>query len=725
MTVFVVVPVCAIFFILKKEADARDYLTICLFAIIELLLIVLFANGRGGSGVFMLVSAALGVVLLLMLYRKINWGILVALGVCSSVMVSFSTYFYMLPVGIAALIVLGYLSNRHGWKLQWKTGMAIILVGFIGFSVHFYVPIRSSLNPRIDENNPSRDYNTFVNFLDRRQYGQRSMIDRMFERRGAWSNQLGRHPHMGFWSYFEEQYSEGSASFAPFLFLGLIGMIVAIKKRQEIGMPFFTLFLLCTLGLILYMNFADGTKYSFETGDAYLEVRNRDYFFTPGFVFFGIAMGMGVSALMQFAKDRFGGSEISRQRVYVYASSVLVLLPAITLGNNYRINDRSDNILPYVYAKNLLDSCEQDAILFTSGDNDTFPVWCLQEVYGYRKDIRVVNLSLLNTDWYVEQMKNRYDVPISLTEEQILWHDVELSDGTVTRQPLKPFNDRPRGRVTYMQAYRWGDQVVRVQDMMVDEIVIENKWRYPIYSSAPPYSDSPLKLRDFAVHQGEVYRLDRDPVPGLVDVEKGYDLYMNVYSFDGMQNSDIFREENATGVFVGLGISAERVFNGLMAKADTARAIELEEHIIASYPEYTQTYLNLSNIYRSRGDSTRALEIVWQVHDTLTAFLETNKHNLFYQQDLGVIKTNLGSMIGDQSMMDEGLGLLWKAFEGNKNSSYAFRKLALELSTQGRLTDLQRAARMFSEYKVNMRDPLLQRLLGLSAPSSIPPAPGF
>src|SRR5690606_23371950 len=113
------------------------------------------------------------------------------------------------------------------------------------------------------------------------------------------------------------------------------------------------------------------------------------------------------------------GSGPSMQRTAVYASTVLMLLPTISLAHNYHANDRSNNFIPYLYSKNILDTCEKDAILFTSGDNDTFPLWCLQEVYDYRKDIRVVNLSLLNTDWYVWQMKEQYNVPIALTKEQI------------------------------------------------------------------------------------------------------------------------------------------------------------------------------------------------------------------------------------------------------------------------------------------------------------------
>ncbi len=476
MTVFLVVPICALFFILRKEAGPRDWAVLCGFIILELLLIILFSNGRGGPTIFYLISFLAGAGMLVLLYRKINWAIVIAIGSLSIVMLSFTQYMFVTPVAFGLLIVLALLSEKYGWKLQWKTGLAIVLIAFVGISVHLFIPIRSSLNPRIDENNPSRNVSTFFNYLDRKQYGQTSMVDRMFHRRGTWSNQLGRHAHMGFWSYFEEQYSPGGWLFVfPFFALGLIGLITAIKKRLQVGLPFLTLLLVCSVGLALYMNFADGTKYNPRTTDAYLEVRNRDYFFTPAFVFFGIAMGLGVAAVMKYTKEKLASSGPGSQKAAVVASSVLVLLPGISLAHNYHACDRSKNYIPYNYAANILDTCEPNAILFTSGDNDTFPVWCLQEVYNYRRDVRVVNLSLLNTDWYVEQMKNRYDVPISLTDEQILWYDYDAGKGRVMRHPQKRFHDRPRKRMTYLEASKLDGRIRKVAEMMMDEIVLENK----------------------------------------------------------------------------------------------------------------------------------------------------------------------------------------------------------------------------------------------------------
>ena len=711
---FLVYPICAIFFLLNEKAERKDYLAVCLFAVVELLLVMAFADGRGGPTVFKFVSLALGGVLVVMLYRKIRWEVLIAIAAVCSVMISFDLFRWCMVGAPVVIIALGLLTRNAKLTFQWKQAVAIIVIAFLGASVNFFVPIRSGHNPRIDENNTSRgwptDWSTFINFLDRKQYGAESMVDRMFKRRGAWENQFGRHPNMGFYSYFEEQYGPGGTAFLPFLTLGLIGLVVAIRKRLEIGMPFLILILLASVGLILYMNFADGTKYDFATGDAYLEVRNRDYFFTPAYVFFGLAIGMGIAAVMKFIKDRLGRSNPGLQRPVVMASALLVFLPAIALSNNYHENDRSKNFLPLVYAQNLLDSCSPNALLFTGGDNDTFPVWCLQEAYNYRKDIRVVNLSLLNTDWYVYQMKHLYDVPISLEDDQILWNPHEVIGGVQAYRPDRQFVDKPRKRRTFLHPQFSGS---RTQDLMVDEIVLENRWRDPIFFSAPPYDGSPLNLRQHAVAVGEVYELRKEAEPPLIDVEKSYDLYMHVYSFEGMQNSEVFRDDNATGVFAGLAMSSLRVYDELETRGSIDSGVALMDTILYRCPEFWQGYVTLADLALSKQDTAKALALYQTMNDTLTAFLATNPLNQYYMQDLGLAKVKLGQLRADPGLVDRGVNYVLDGFDIDRSSGLAFRKAVQVLYELKRQADMVRIAREYTEYKNNLTDQYAKMILNM------------
>lgn len=714
MTVFLVVPVCAMFFILNNKADSRDYLMICAFGVVELLLVFVFANGRGGPGLFKFVSVVLALVLFFTLRRKIRWGVLIAIAGTCSIMLTYSVYFIAVPSAMVAVVLLGQVGKRFGLQIQWKTPLVILLVGFIGFSVHFFAPIRSQLNPHLDMNNTSRSWTTFINFLDRRQYGRESMVDRMFQRRGEWSNQLGRHPNMGFWSSFERQYGgPGGWAFLPFFALGLLGAYVAIRKRLEYGLPLLVLLLVTSIGLVLYMNFADGTKYNFNTGDAYLEVRDRDYFFTPAFVFFGVVMGVGISAIMQTLRERLAGSGL--QKPLTYAAGLLVFLPAIALSGNYFQCDRSNNYLPIQYGKNILDTCEPNALLFTGGDNDTYPVWCLQEAYGYRTDVSVVNLSLLNTDWYIEQMKNRFGVPMSLTDEQILWYPYEIPGVGWTDRPHQPFADRPRQRMTYLHPEFSG---IATQDIMVDDIVIENKWQRPIYFVAPPYADSPLRLRDHATVCGQMYRLDREPPPGLIDIDRSYDLYMNTYKFDGFESPRVYRNEYATSAYTGLAMGALRLFDVLQRQQDTLRAEALMTHLITVMPEFWQGYIALADIHMASGDTASARDLYRVMHDTLTAFYRSDPTSQSYTQDLGAAKLEIGMLDNDVAMVEQGLSLIRKGFDMDRSSPLAYLKALTGFQMADRTGDIVQLTREHAAYGKNRLDSRVQAILGIPAPQT-------
>jgi len=133
-------------------------------------------------------------------------------------------------------------------------------------------------------------------------------------------------------------------------------------------------------------------------------------------------------------------------------------------------------------------------------------------------------------------------------------------------------------------------------------------------------------------------------------------------------------------------------------------ATEVLEFIIKKYPEFFQSYPLLADIYRQRGDSAKAQDLLLQLEKTMTTLYQRNPGNQFYMQDLGLAKHNLGKA-------DEALELLWKGFEINPSNGYAYRKLIQYLFEVRRMTDIIRATRMFADYKRNLSDPLVQEIL--------------
>jgi len=464
------------------------------------------------------------------------------------------------------------------------------------------------------------------------------------------------------------------------------------------------------------MNFADGTKYDPVTGDAYQEVRNRDYFFTPAFMYFGLALGLGAAALMETLRAKLSELKwVKYQKPAMAASMILILVPGLALADNYFPNDRSRNYYPYDYAYNLLQNCRKDAILFTSGDNDTFPLWCVQEVYNLRKDVRVVNLSLFNTDWYVYQMKHLYNVPISLNDNQIIWQTYSM-DGREIQRPKETFYDRPRKRRTYLVPMPFENRIIKLQDMMVDEVVLNNEWKVPIYFTSDPYAESPLKLRDHAVADGLLYRLDKNPPERKIDLEDGYHLFTQVFKYTGLNDPTIFRDDNASGVEMSLGFNALRIADEFQRTGRQPEAEKFLQFIIDKYPEFFQTYVTLSQMYKKDGDTAKADTVLAEMENTLADLHRRNPSNPFYTQDLGLAKYYRGNT-------DEALKLLWASFDANPNSGYGYRKLMQVLLDTRRTADMYRATEMYAHYKINRSDPLVQQILRESSNTVETPQP--
>ena len=441
-----------------------------------------------------------------------------------------------------------------------KLSLAFAFFALVGYSTHLYIPIRSELNIRDEQGNlqlsnlfNAKNWDAFNAFIERKQYGSESMISRAFYRRSRLAHQVLSFPSMSYGGYQMAQYlptKVGGVNYANgvytfdasenepverlgmtfptqmtfmgdnipmqlFFFLLFNGLIVATcvyvyKRNKHVGIFISTLYVLCSLGLLFYINFADGTRmeqrdrdywvsamtrnvadlnnagagisslpdpnelidlrqtidhsklaierlrmrnaseskiaeFEKKINDAenttawknwqkieesfarfgqrapfpeavHMEVRERDYFYTPAFIFMSLVYGIGAGILVLLAATT---ASTMAYATPIAAALVLVsfLVPCIS---NYKEHDRSGLWVPWDYAYNLLNSCRPNAILFTNGDNDTFPLWFAQEVAGIRKDVRVVNLSLGNTDWYIKQMLvNEPILKLSYTKETI------------------------------------------------------------------------------------------------------------------------------------------------------------------------------------------------------------------------------------------------------------------------------------------------------------------
>ncbi|NJL12217.1 MAG: DUF2723 domain-containing protein [Microscillaceae bacterium] len=189
------------------------------------------------------------------------------------------------------------------------------------------------------------------------------------------------------------------------LLLGLLGLAYVYMRSRPVFLITLLLFFLTGIALVLYLNLPP------------VEPRERDYIYVGSFYVFAMWIGLGVMFLAEIF-TRFGSN---LQIAGINALALGLIVPGIMVVENWDDHDRSNRYHSVDSAKNLLNSCAPNAILFTGGDNDTFPLWYVQEVEGFRTDVRVCNLSLLGTDWYIDQMKRAtYQsaaLPISLPSE--------------------------------------------------------------------------------------------------------------------------------------------------------------------------------------------------------------------------------------------------------------------------------------------------------------------
>lgn len=212
----------------------------------------------------------------------------------------------------------------------------------------------------------------------------------------------------------------------PFI-LGLIGLFFTYKFDKQSFIVIFLLFFFTGIAIVMYLN---QTPY---------QPRERDYAYAGSFYAFAIWIGLGFIGIYKFFKSKVPA------KLSILISFIICLpVPTLMAIENWDDHDRSGRYTAEDMAKNYLDSCEENAILFTYGDNDTFPLWYVQDVEAYRTDIKVVNLSLLGTHWYIDQMRTQtYDAaPVPFKMESYKYSDGNRDILYITENPEEFINEK-------------------------------------------------------------------------------------------------------------------------------------------------------------------------------------------------------------------------------------------------------------------------------------------
>jgi tetratricopeptide (TPR) repeat protein len=438
---------------------------------------------------------------------------------------SFWTYLAVAAFAVALFVLKGktrYNNNFWFW---------VVFVSIVATSVHIYTPIRSSLNPNIDENDPQQ-WESFLGYIERKQYGSESMVTSMFHRRTTWKEQFGVNPHCGLWGFLREQYTlpVHNLHFIPLL-IGLFGLWVQWRGERRSAGLFGILLFLGTLGMLLYLNFKID------------EVRKRDYFYTQGFIFCAYWIGIGLAGLI-YAAARAVREGFLRRLAVGAAALACMVLPAVPVLATAHYNDdrdiwfthsRSGDYIPWDYAYNILQTCAPNGVIFTNGDNDTFPLWCLQEVDQVRTDVRIVNLSLLNTPWYIKQLR---DVEPKIA----IRFDDNFIDTKVVPQRV------PKDGMIYaggLPVKLTRGQIFRVQDWMIVEIINAVQWQKPVYFAVTVSEGNKLGLDEYMTMEGMAFRMYPQKVASNLDVEKTRHNLWDVYKYRGLTDPLVYKDDNS------------------------------------------------------------------------------------------------------------------------------------------------------------------------------------
>jgi len=468
------------------------------------------------------------------------------------------------------------------------------LIALVGISTHFYLLIRAGLGPAINEADPS-NWDALWKVLIRDQYKPPNPF---LYRKAAMDIQLTRH----FGDYAIDQYRTGLSPqllgmMVPYI-LGLIGLIgQGLRERKGFALMFVT-YVIMSFGLVFYLNFRED------------EVRDRDYFFVASFHFFSLWIGLGSAYLIEELRSFVASKSLALQRGVVVSGGVLLLLlPLGTLRTHWFSHDRSEFYVAVDFAYNVLNSVKPNAIIFTNGDNDTFPLWYAQEVEHHRQDVRVVNLSLLNTDWYLRQLRDQEPTVDHGWEDKILPYVVQFSGFSAAHAGGQVSSERFREFVSAigLRPYvRDMNTALLTKDVAVARIIEREGATRPIYVALTVPDRMGFETR--LVQKGVVLELASDEGGrNRLDIAETERLMNEVYRFRGVLNEagehdrSTFLDDTSTRLVQNYAATYLAAAQDLLSAGENARALELGLKARAISPQAPAVSYSLGVLYRQLG----------------------------------------------------------------------------------------------------------------------------
>ncbi len=552
ISVFISIGAGLLFSVWDSSVEAEVYATSLLIVTVGLWLILHWSDNRGMKGDH-------NYLLLFVYLLALSFGI------------------HLLPLLlIPGVLVFLLLTDWKVFKNPKLISFAVLLI-VIGVSTYLYLLIRAQANPGVNEVNPTT-WAKLWDVISREQYGNEGIFG-LFTRHTSWQTNYGfiralLEQIKVFFRYFSWQFFpyprvdtgvllRWVSLFGTYMYvlIGLWGMYVHFKKDKESFWLFFILFILLSFGLVFYLN------HEFSPSDPNpahqpREPRERDYFWGASFFLFMFYVFMGIYWILGWLKKR----NPRYAWTGIMLSCVLGIAPFISNINSH-VNRRG-NWFAHDYAHNILVGADDYSIIFTYGDNDTFPVWFLQEVKNFRKfdpekkkGVRLGNFSLMNTNWYIKELK-RAGIPIDFASPFI---------GT---RYFSAYNRQKRSGETNKDFEDWVidtigamrvdvNRIIELKDMAVKSIILSAIGEKPsledflmedslfvekyvnnenfnpsinIYFSSPLPPDYRRAFEDHLLSEGYVYKLVKEKVGFLSNRKKMWDLVQNKFAYSYYEN---------------------------------------------------------------------------------------------------------------------------------------------------------------------------------------------